>query len=217
MEKWFLFFIWGSSMKQLHVISTGLQTIRELTEIVSFIHPYIDYIHLREKHWTAQMYVHCIDQLITIGVSKEKIIINDRVDVAAVTNVYGVQLPGHSLSVEAVKQTFPFLKIGSSVHSVKEAKEKEQSGANRLIFGHIFPSTSKKGLPAQGLNKLEKVVQQVKIPVIAIGGITPCNVESVCQTGAAGIAVLSGILLAENPHEAAKEYRGKLDLFKEGI
>src|SRR5690625_1064244 len=184
-------------MKQLHIISTGQQTVQELIEITSFIHPFIDFIHLRERNWTAQTYVQCIHKLIDIGVPREKIIINDRVDIAVITNVYGVQLPGHSLAVEAVKQYFPSMQIGSSVHNVMEAKEREQAGANSLIYGHIFTSTSKKGLVPRGLKQLEEVVQQVEIPVIAIGGITPASVEPVCQTGAAGIAVLSGVLLSE--------------------
>lgn len=198
----------------LHVISTGRQNKEELIEKIVSIHPYIDYVHLREKNWRAIDYIEVIRTLEKYRVSKEKIIVNDRVDVAYVMDVYGVQLAYHSIEPAEVCGNFPELYIGCSVHSPQEAKEKEKQGANYVIFGHVFQTASKQGLPPKGLDELKQVVEQVNIPVIAIGGITPENVESVLKTGAQGVAVLSGILLAKDVVEAAKRYRHKLTIGK---
>ena len=201
-------------MKQLHIISTGQQTVHEFIEKISLIHPYIDFIHLREKNWTAQTYLYCIHKLTsTVGVARDKIIVNDRVDIAAITKVFGVQLPGHSIPVSHVKSHFPNLQVGCSVHSVDEAIKKEEAGANMLLYGHVFATNSKAGTSPRGVAQLRELLKNVNIPVIAIGGIIPNNVEKVIDTGASGIAVLSGILLSENPQKAVWEYRKKLDSF----
>src|SRR5699024_12188233 len=87
----------------------------------------------RESNLTAREYITVIDQLCKRGIPREKIIVNDRVDVAKVTDVGGVQLTSHSIDVQDVKQLFPELYIGCSVHSVKEAIASEKGGANILI------------------------------------------------------------------------------------
>ena len=197
-------------MKQLHIISTGEQTINEFIEKVTDIHSFVNFIHLRESNWTAREYITVIDQLCKRGVPREKIIVNDRVDVAKVADVGGVQLTSHSIDVQDVKQLFPNLSIGCSVHSVKDAIASEKGGANFLIYGHIFETASKPGLPPRGLHRLKQVVKSVTIPVIAIGGITPDNAERVIRTNVSGIAVMSGILLAEDVKNTVRKYQKKL-------
>lgn len=120
--------------------------------------------------------------------------------------LYGVQLASHSLSCTAVKTHFPHLKVGCSVHSLTESKEKEEAGADYLIYGHIFKTKSKIGKSPKGLNKLKEVINQTELPIIAIGGIKPNNVKEVFDVGADGIAVLSGILLAKNVKNQSYEY-----------
>lgn len=197
--------------KELHVISTGKQSAQTLALIMKQIHPYIDYIHVRERSWTAIELMLAIDALLNNGVPPSKIIINDRIDVAQAMKVSGVQLAYHSMLVQTVRQTFPKLMIGRSIHGIDEAKQAEQDGADRLMYGHIFPTSSKPNLKPRGLGNLQQIVHEVNIPVIAIGGMTPENVSSVLQTGAAGVAVLSGILLAEDPVTQVKRYRKQID------
>ncbi|HLR52597.1 MAG TPA: thiazole tautomerase TenI [Candidatus Avamphibacillus sp.] len=197
-------------MKQLHIISTGEQTINEFIEKVTDIHSFVDFIHLRESNWTAREYITVIDQLCKRGIPREKIIVNDRVDVAKVTDVGGVQLTLHSIDVQDVNRIFPELYIGCSVHSVKEAIASEKGGANFLIYGHIFETASKPGLPPRGLHMLKDVVKSVTIPVIAIGGITPDNAKRVIRTNVSGIAVMSGVLLADDVKNTVRQYQKKL-------
>ncbi|MYL57626.1 thiazole tautomerase TenI [Virgibacillus halodenitrificans] len=195
------------NIKELHVISTGQQTSETLVSIVAEIHRYIDFLHLREPEWTDQDLVQTIENLSASGVPMEKLIVNHRVDVANQTGVHGVQLTYRSMEVAKVKNAFPELKVGCSVHTVSEATQLAEQGADYLVYGHIFETASKPDLEPKGVGSLQHVARQVSIPVIAIGGIRPKNVPNVLGQGASGVAILSGILLAKDPLKAAQEYR----------
>lgn len=196
---------------ELHVISTGEQSVATFVKIIGNIHPYVHYIHIRERDWTAQDHVQAIEQLDQQGVPLEKIIINDRIDIAHIANVYGVQLAYHSLPIQTVKKYFPKLMISQSIHHVEQAMIAEAAGVDRLIYGHIYETESKPDQKPRGLTALKRLVNHVKVPIIAIGGITPERVEPILQTGAQGIAVLSGILLAKDPLKAAQAYAEALN------
>lgn len=191
---------------ELHLISTSKQTKHELVSILEKVHFYTDYIHLREKQFNFNDYLETINMLAHVGVPLEKIIINDKADIAYRTQAGGVQLRGDSLPVKKVKHMYPKLKIGCSVHETTEALMKERDGADYLVYGHVFSTASKPNLAPKGLSALKKVSDSVTVPVIAIGGIKPSNVNQVKQSGASGIAVLSGVLLADDPLAAVKEY-----------
>ncbi|RLQ93256.1 thiazole tautomerase TenI [Falsibacillus albus] len=173
----------------------------------SMIEPHVDYIHLREKQLSAKELMEAANGLKTIGIPFSKITINDRVDVAQAMGAEGVQLANHSLGADLVKRIFPALRVGRSVHSVDEAVEAEYAGADYVLFGHVFPSNSKRDLPARGLPALEKVVHSLKIPVIAIGGINPSNIAEVKKTGARGAAVMSGFWDSDDIEAVACAYR----------
>jgi len=130
--------------------------------------------------------------------------INDRLDVALAVGAEGVHLAAQSLPVaEAVAVAAGRLLVGRSVHSLAEARAAAADGADYITFGHIFPSTSKPGEAPRGLQQLAEVVQGVDVPVMAIGGITSANLESVLAAGAAGVAVISAILSAPEPQSAS--------------
>jgi len=197
--------------KEFHVISTGRQHGSELVEIVASIHPYVDFIHLREKTKTARELAGIISTLLEKGVPLEKLVVNDRVDVAAAFKAKGVQLAYHSLNAKVVRECFPNLRIGCSVHSLEEATKADGEGADYCLYGHVFETECKDGILPRGLNELERIVQHVRVPVIAIGGIKPDNVEQVLQTKAAGIAVMSGVFLAANPVAEVQAYASILN------
>lgn len=192
---------------EFHIITDGNHSIDTLAEKVLLAAPYVDFIHLREKQKSAAELYKVIQFLLTSGIPSSKIIVNDRIDVAQVTQVAGVQLAYHSLEVASVKKSFPSLRIGKSIHSVTEAKEAEASGANYLLFGHIYKSHSKPTKQPTGLKELHHIVKAVTIPVIAIGGIQPHHVNDVLETGAKGIAVMSGIFGALHPDISGKTYK----------
>lgn len=192
--------------RRLHVISTGQQSREVLVKIAKTIHPYIDMLHIREKTWTAAELIETVDELTAAGIPLRKMCINDRADIAWMKRVRGVQLSLHSAPAGLVKERFPSLKVGSSVHSMHEALLACEEGADFLVYGNIYETTSKPGKQGTGIVNLEDIVLNIPLPIIAIGGITPGRVEDILRTGAKGIAVLSGIFLSEDPLEAVRAY-----------
>jgi thiazole tautomerase (transcriptional regulator TenI) len=196
---------------ELHLISNGKQRMEEFCDIAASIHEYVSYFHIRERTWTAKGIYESVKLLVAKGVPLSKIIINDRVDVGVAMRVAGVQLAYHSMPASLVKTTFPTIRIGSSIHSLEDLKRAEEWRADFVLYGHIFETASKPGFPAKGLIELRKVTENARIPVIAIGGIKPHNIRKVLEAGAAGVAVMSGILEAENPLEAVKTYSSEIN------
>lgn len=170
----------------------------------------MDVVHLREKGWSDQEVIKTILLLQSKGIPSNKIMVNSNADIAYKMKTLGVQLTHHSMDVSMARHAFPNLTIGCSVHSVKEAMYAESHHADHVLYGHVFESTSKLRLEPKGLEALQKVSQHVSTPVIAIGGITPGNTGSVIQHGASGIAILSGILLANDPVKQAINYKDAL-------
>lgn len=195
---------------EIHAITDGKKTTSELMDIILSIEEYVDYIHIREKNKSAKEIIDLIDQLLQNNCPKEKLIINDRLDVAFMTNLSHVHLPQSSLPVQRVKNRFPQMCVGVSVHSLEEAKRAEQEGAQYVLFGHIFETDSKKGVEPRGITALKQVVESVSIPVVAIGGITLKNVQEVIKAGASGIAVMSYLFSSPHPQDAAKALKDSM-------
>ncbi|MDX8045722.1 thiamine phosphate synthase [Gracilibacillus sp. S3-1-1] len=203
-------------MQGIHLISNGRLTEKEL-DFVARNMELLDFFHLREKKKTAQEIADLADRLMDTDVPRERIIINDRVDVAHVKRCGGAQLAYHSLTIANVKACFPHLLVGKSVHSLAEALDAEQQGADYLLYGHIFPSNSKRGAEPRGVAALAELTRNVSLPVIAIGGIHTSNVHQVLAAGANGIAIMSGIWDAEDPVKALKHYRDVFDKVEGGV
>ena len=125
---------------------------------------------------------------------------------------HGLHLPETDALFSALRGAFsPQAHIGKSVHSVEAAQAAEADGADYLVAGTVYASPSHPDGAAQGLDFLRAVCHSVHIPVLAIGGVTPDRVPECMDAGAAGVAVLSGIMRASNPRAAARLYRAALD------
>jgi thiamine-phosphate pyrophosphorylase len=141
------------------------------------------------------------------------LLINDRIDVALAVDADGVQLARTSLPVGTARELLGAARlIGVSTHALEEAREAELAGADFVLFGPVYftPSKAAYGAP-QGIVALKKIVENLTLPVYAIGGIKQENVEAVMATGARGIALISAVLAAPDPKRAA---RTMLDLLK---
>ncbi|GEN34964.1 thiamine phosphate synthase [Aneurinibacillus danicus] len=191
----------------LHVISSGTQSLSDVRRVVARIHPYITMFHLREKQRTARELWEWTQDLVAAGLPCTKLAVNDRVDVALASGAAAIQAAYHSLPAGVIRRLAPHRLIGVSVHSVTEAKAAEASGADYVLFGHVFASTSKPGQAGRGLAALQEIVESVNLPVIALGGITPNNAPDTLATGCAGIAVLSAIMLARDPMLSAQQFQ----------
>ena len=92
-----------------------------------------------------------------------------------------------------------FRVLGTSCHSVEDAREAEKLGCTYITAGHVFATDCKKGLAPRGLDFLRAVCRAVDLPVWAIGGITPENFPSVRAAGARGGCVMSGLMTCADP------------------
>jgi thiamine-phosphate pyrophosphorylase len=136
------------------------------------------------------------------------LIVNDRVDVALAVGADAVQRTSASLPVDDIRAIAGGrLRIGASVHSLEDAVEAELKGADWVTFGPIYETPSKRPFgPPQGLERLATVSCGLRIPVVAIGGITPERVAEVLAAGARGVAVISGILAADSAADATRRF-----------
>ncbi len=142
--------------------------------------------------------------------------VDDRLDVALAVDADGVQLGPEDMPIHIARELAPNLIIGASVYSLEEALKAEREKADYLGAGSVFPTKTKKDARVLGLEGLKKVIESVKIPVVAIGGINHENVRKVLKTGVDGIAVISAIVGAEDVKKAAEEMRRIIDEYLRG-
>ncbi len=129
-------------------------------------------------------------------------IVNDRVDVALAVRADGVHLGKRDMPLDIARELVGGRIIGASASSVENAL-KVESAADYIGFGSVFPTGSKEGVVVTGIEPLREAKRKIKIPIIAIGGITLENIKKVAEM-ADGVAVISAISGAEDPEGAAK-------------
>ncbi len=183
----------------------------------------VDWIQIREKDLNPRQLM----ELARLAVSDSSecgkqgavrvippIIVNDRLDVALAAGAAGVHLGEASIPVKAVaawrcKAGRANFLIGGSCHSMKSALEAERDGADYIFFGPVFATPSKESFgPPQGIEQLRKACEGVRIPVLAIGGITTKNAASCIAAGAAGIAAIRMFQESEDVAMAVSRLRG---------
>ncbi len=91
--------------------------------------------------------------------------------------------------------------LGASCHSAHDARRAKALGCTYILAGHIYDTDCKKGLPGRGLEFLRKVTQETDLPVYAIGGIEPENIDEIRNSGAAGACIMSSAMTAKNVEE----------------
>jgi thiamine-phosphate diphosphorylase len=127
------------------------------------------------------------------------LIVNDRVDIALACEADGVHLGQEDLPLHAARKLVADKLIGVSTHEVEQARQAERDGADYIGFGPMFGTTTKEtGYNARGIAMLRQVREAVRIPIVAIGGITEGNVNEVWQAGADSAAIISDILGADD-------------------
>jgi len=198
---------------RFHVLSQ--RTLLPLATLIDLLEPLaaagVEAFHLREKDLPGGILLDLAQQCRQRLGGRAALFVNERVDVALLSQADGVQLPEQGIPVVAARQLLgPHMLIGRSVHDVAGARQAEEAGADFLLFGNVYETTSKPGVTGRGLAALRAVVAACHLPVIAIGGITPERVPEVLKAGAWGIAVISGVLAASDPVVAAQRYHQML-------
>jgi thiamine-phosphate pyrophosphorylase len=166
-------------------------------------------VQLREKDLGAGDLVEIARALRRLTAAhRALLVINDRADVALAVGADAIQRTGASMPIRDVRAVVgPRVKIGASTHALDEALAAEEAGADWVVLGPVFETPSKAAYgPALGLHALEKAVATVRLPVVAIGGITPERARQVRATGARGVAVISAILAADSPADATRRF-----------
>lgn len=122
-------------------------------------------------------------------------VINDHVDIAAAVDADGVHLGQKDLPLAEARKVLGKDKIiGVSTHSEAEALKAEADGADYIGFGPLFHTATKDAGKPRGTDMLGNIRDKVKIPVVAIGGISQEHLEAVMSSGARAVAVASAIL-----------------------
>lgn len=181
-----------------------------LTEVISeLLDAGVTAIQLREKDLSSDELMRLAQPIVELCRNYDaRLFINTNVRVAYDVDAAGVHLPANAESVGSVKaQTDDNFYIGCSVHYLDEAEKREAEGADFLTYSPIYPTASKPGYgPAVGVANLAKVAARVKLPVFALGGITPARVTECLAAGAFGVAVMSGVMSPKNAGKQAKHY-----------
>ena len=96
--------------------------------------------------------------------------------------------------------------LGASCHSAHDPRRAKALGCTYILAGHIYDTDCKKGLPGRGLEFLRKVTQETDLPVYAIGGIEPENIDEIRNSGAAGACIMSSAMTAKNVEELLADF-----------
>ncbi len=165
-------------------------------------------VQLREKDLPGRPLLNLATELRAVISSSALLLINERVDVAAAARADGVQLGEEALPTkEARKILGPEALIGRSVHSEQGALMAEAAGADFLLVGTMYATSSHPGHEPAGPELIRRIAASCSLPLMGIGGITEANLGPVLEAGAQGVAVISSILAAPDPEQAARGLR----------
>ncbi len=140
-------------------------------------------------------------------------IVNDRVDIALLTDADGVHVGQSDIPCRDVRKLVGDKMIGVSAGTVEEAQTAFWDGADYLGVGAIFPTSSKPDADLCGLSGLKSITSKVEdIPIVAIGGITLTNAARILSAGADGLAVVSAVMSAPHPEEACRDLKRVIHL-----
>ena len=136
------------------------------------------------------------------------LIVNDDVALALEIDADGVHLGREDTALEEARECLgDRFVIGVSCYDEIERAENAQTrGADYVAFGSMFPSTTKPEAVPAGIGVIERARPRVRVPIVAIGGITPDNGGSLVEAGADMLAVVSGVFAHRDPREAASRY-----------
>ena len=164
----------------------------------------VNLVQMREKDSPDAAQLELARRLREVTNGRALLFINDSVSIAEAARADGVQLGEQSRSVaDARAATARPILIGRSVHDADGARAASEQGADLLVAGAVFDSPTHPGQPPAGVELVRRTVGASAAPVVGIGGITAANAGEVVAAGAAGVAVISGILGDADPARAA--------------
>ncbi len=164
-------------------------------------------VQLREKERSTREYLELANEVHKLTLKYNvPLIIDDRLDVAMAADTEGVHLGQSDLPVNIARRLFgPDKIIGATAKTVEQALEAYEQGADYLGVGAIYPTTTKVKTILTSTEMLDKICHAVPIPANAIGGLNKDNIDVLKGIPIAGVCVVSAIMKADDPKQAAEE------------
>ena len=169
-------------------------------------------IQLREKDYSKRdlyhLAVHFREVTTRAGVL---LIINDHLDIALAVGADGVHLGQDDLPVKAGRKIAPELIIGASTHSLEEALQAQEDGADYVNIGPIFPTKTKEGVESfLGPQAIADIRPKLKVPFTVMGGINETNMDQALEKGARRVAMVTAITQAPDMVGKVKALRERI-------
>ncbi len=186
---------------------------RLLAEVATAVAAHLPFYQIREKNLSARaLYDLTRRAVVSVAGSSTRLLVNDRADVARAAGAAGVHLTTRSMETAVVRRTFgeAFL-IGVSTHTIEEARQARDGGADFAVIGPVFSAPAKNGYgEPMGLEGLRAVVEELApFPLLALGGVTAVNVASAIDAGARGAAAIRAFNGATRVDEMIRSLRGE--------
>lgn len=171
----------------------------------------ITLLQLREKDKSTREYINLAEKVHTLTKKYNvPLIIDDRVDVALAIDAEGVHVGQSDMPVSTARKLMGDDKIvGATTKTVPQALEAYEQGADYLGVGAIYPTTTKVKTVLTSTETLGNICSAVPIPVNAIGGLNKDNIDVLKGIPIAGICVVSAIMKADDPKQAAVELQAR--------
>ena len=170
-------------------------------------------IQLREKEIPEKEFLDEVFRIKEICTSKKiPFIINDNVKIAKETDACGVHIGQSDMELKEARKILGAEKIiGVSCQTVEQALQAEKNGADYLGVGAIFSTSTKADADNVSISTLNEICRAVKIPVVAIGGISLQNMSQLKGSGIAGVSVISAIFAQQDIRGATKELKASAE------
>ena len=205
-----LYFITDSSLTKKGVIEDVKSAVKAGVKIIQY----------REKNKSTREMIKEANEIKIIckqcKLNDVLFIVNDSIDVALAVDADGVHLGNDDMPYHIARKLLGKDKIiGLTVHNLKEAKYAEEIKADYIGVSPIFETKTKPdaGLPG-GLELIKKIRSEIKIPIVAIGGINENNIESVLNAGAKSIAIISAIITKPDVEKECRKFINIIQSFK---
>ena len=198
---------------RLYVLVDGCSTANDFRTLVEqLMEAGVDVVQLRDKMLADRALLDRARLLREVTRQHNALfIMNDRVDLAAMSQADGVHLGQEEVLVQDARSVLGWhALIGVSTHTITQARQAVLEGASYLGCGPTFPSATKSFPQFPGLEFLREVGREIRLPAFAIGGISPANVEQVCAAGFRRVAVSHGVVHAADPRQAAQQLKSAL-------
>lgn len=185
--------------------STGFTQAEFLRRTEAALQGGVTLLQLREKDKTTREYLDLAQKVHDLTQTYQvPLIIDDRLDIAMAIDAEGVHLGQSDMPIHLARKIFgPDKIIGATAKTVPQALEAYEQGADYLGVGAIYPTTTKVKTVLTSTDTLRDICKAVPIPANAIGGLNKENIHVLSGIPIAGICVVSAIMKAADPKQAA--------------